>query len=423
MTKAQRLTVRLSEIRQRLNELLGIDSRNDEQQAEMEKLTGEVGKLEPELRAAIAAEPDPDTAVGDPPDDDPETRERLELRGKARLHRYVESAVTGKGVDGAEAEYAAAEGCPGLVPITMLGPTVEELQAEHARRETRAVTPAPADGDLPHTYAPIVPAIFDRSIAPWLGVEMPTVGTGIQSFPVLSTSVTGGMKGEDAAAENTAGAFTVTDADPRRLTGAFTIRKEDIAKMAGLEAALQGNLGSVLSDALDGQLLNGNGTRPNLNGLFQQLTDATAPAANAETFARYSAAFASHVDGLYATVPTEVRMLVGPHTMRHMAGTFATNEDATSAYAHLMAAFGGVRASRRIGDPASNVQQAVVRRGNPAGDRVAVAPVWMGLELIRDVYGDNASKGQVTVTATALVGGVVLLRSGVFVEDSFRLAA
>ncbi len=221
---------------------------------------------------------------------------------------------------------------------------------------------------------------------------------------------------------NTAGAYSVSDADPRRLSGAFTIRKEDVAKLPSLEDSLQQNLSTVLSDVLDVQLVTGDGVAPNLSGLLGQLTDPQAPAANAETFGRYVAAFASHVDGLFATMPAEVRALVGPHTLRHMVSTFATNDDSTSAYTYLSTLFGGVRASRRIADPAAMIQQAVIRRANPAGDRVAVAPVWTGMELIRDIYGDNAKKGQITITGTVLVGGVVLLRSGAFVQDSFRVA-
>ncbi len=229
------------------------------------------------------------------------------------------------------------------------------------------------------------------------------------------------MKAESAAAAETAGAFTVTDADPRRLTGAFRIRREDTAKLSGLEEALRQNLSQVLSDALDNQILNGNGTAPNLNGILQQLTNPSAPAASAETFARFAAALASHIDGLYATTPGDVRALVGPHTLRHMIATFATNDDATSAYQHAMTNFGGVRATKRIADPASNIQQAVIRRGNPAGDRIAVSPVWSGLELIRDPYS-GAGKGEIVLTGISLVGGVVLLRDDCFVQDSFRLS-
>ena len=144
---------------------------------------------------------------------------------------------------------------------------------------------------------------------------------------------------------------------------------------------------------------------------------------------RYAAAFASHIDGLFATMPGDVRGLVGPHTLRHMASTFGTTAGDRSSYAMLAADFGDVRAqrgasraTRRIArNAASNIQQAIIRRANPAGDRVAVAPVWMGLELIRDPY-TSAGKGEIVVTGIVLVGGVVLLRSDAFVQDSFRLA-
>ena len=51
--------LKLSSCRQRLNELLQIETRSAEQQTEMETLTKEVSAKEPELRAALAATPDP----------------------------------------------------------------------------------------------------------------------------------------------------------------------------------------------------------------------------------------------------------------------------------------------------------------------------------------------------------------------------
>ena len=426
MTTTQKLTIRASEIRQRLNEIAGLegDALTDEIRAEESSLQTEYRDTETKLRAAVAAEGDPNeirTSV----EEDAEARERRERRGKCTLGVYLGAAVAqgdaGR-VTGAAEEYSAAMGCPGLVPITMLGPTAEERAAAHARAvEHRAVTPAPADSDVPHTHAPIVPALFDRSIAAFLGIEMPTVGTGIQSYPVLSTNLQGGMVAEDTAATEGAGAFAVTDADPRRLSGSLRIRKEDIAKFPNLEESLRENLSMVLSDEGDKQFVNGDNTAPNLNGILAQLTDPSAPAANAETYVRYAAAFASHIDGLFAMMPGDVRGLVGPHTLRHMASTFGTASGDRSSYVMLAADFGGVRATRRIADPASNIQQAIIRRANPAMDRVAVAPVWMGMEVIRDPYTD-AKKGQVIVTGTVLVGGVVLLRPAAFVQDSFRVA-
>ena len=108
-------------------------------------------------------------------------------------------------------------------------------------------------------------------------------------------------------------------------------------------------------------------------------------------------------------------------TYGHMAGEFRSNNDSTTAEGWLMDRTGGVRTSRRIAAPAVNIQQAIIRRSNPAGDRVAVMPVWNGLQLIRDPY-TSALKGEITITGLMLVGDVIVLRAGAFVQDSYRLA-
>ena len=59
MTTLQRLQLRQSEIREKINTLLGLETRTEEQDGELVKLTGEGTALEVELRAAIIAQPDP----------------------------------------------------------------------------------------------------------------------------------------------------------------------------------------------------------------------------------------------------------------------------------------------------------------------------------------------------------------------------
>ena len=239
---------------------------------------------------------------------------------------------------------------------------------------------------------------------------------------MLSTSVTGGPKAKSGAAAETAGAFTVTTAQPRRITGAFRFTREDAARLMGMEDALRMNISNVLSDELDKQAINGSGSGDGtINGLLNILANPSNPASGAETFARYVSAASSHVDGLYAVDLAGVRQLVGPHTYRHAATAFRANEDHMTAESWLTLRTGGLRTSRRIANPASNIQQAIVRRANPAGDRVAVMPTWQGLELIRDQYTGSA-KGEVVITGLMLVGDVILLRSGCFVQDSYRLA-
>ena len=296
MTTAQRLAVRLSEIRQKLNDLSGRDDLSEDEAGELRTLSAEYPRLEERHRAALIAEATDEAAAEDEADPgDGEDRERAELRSRSRLSAYVGAALDGLPLTGAEAELSAAAGCPGSVPLELF----EVRRDTGTDPEKRAVTPAPSTTD--ENLAGIVPAIFDRSAASWLGIEMPTVPVGDAGYPVLSTSVTGSTVAKSADAPETAGAFVVTMAQPRRISGAFRFTVEDAARLSGMEEALRQNIGSVLSDELDNQAVNGSGTGDGtLNGLLNILTDPSAPETGAETFARYVSAAAGHVDGLFA---------------------------------------------------------------------------------------------------------------------------
>ena len=402
-----------------INQLPDTQQPSAEQTAKLTELRTQMDGLETRRAAALATEQrDTTEHTEDKTGDGGEDKARRELRSRSRLGRYFAAALSGKLLDGAEAELSSAAGCAGAVPLELF--QTERRTALQNGTEQRAVTPSPTTAD--ENLAGIVPAIFDRSAAAYLGIEMPAVATGDAGYPVLSTSVTGGVVAKSAVALETAGAFSVTMAQPRRLTGSFRFTVEDAARLVGMEDALRANLSSVLSDALDNQAINGSASGAGtLNGLLAILTDPTAPVTGAETFARYVSAVASHVDGLYAVDLAGIRQLVGVATYGAMASAFRAPEDSMTAEAFLTTRTGGVRTSRRIGAAVSNIQQAIVRRDNPAGDRVAVMPVWEGLELIRDPYS-AAGKGEVVVTGIVLVGDVVLLREDAFVQESYRLA-
>ena len=187
MKQSQTLAIRASEVRARLNELAGIVELDDAQRGELDTLTGEYRDVEARYRAALTSESaELETReAGEPAD--PETREARELLGKAQLHRWAAAAVRGRSVDGIEAETGAAFGCAGLIPLELLG---EARAVEH-----RAITPAPATG-TPQNMAAILPAVFDRTAAAWLGVEMPTVAAGTASYPVITSSVEAGAQSE-----------------------------------------------------------------------------------------------------------------------------------------------------------------------------------------------------------------------------------
>ena len=411
MTPQQKTEVKILDARPKLNALLdvAIEERTDDQKSEIVSLSETLQTLDTDLKAAILAAPDkPETLDAEKPED----RERRELRGKAKLSGFVAAVLEDRRIDGVELECSQAFGCSGKVPLEMF---------ESNGVETRAITPSPGTSDQV-IARPIVPAIFQRSAAAWLGIDMPSVGAGDAGFVVLGTSLTGGPKAKSAAADEQAGAFVVTTAQPRRVTGSFKFTAEDAARLQGMEDALTMNLSSVLSDALDDQAINGSGTGDGtLNGLLNRLTNPSNPATGQETFARYVTAFGSHVNGVFAVDLGGVRALVGPHTYRHAVSVFRANESAMTAEGWMTDRTGGVRVSGRIAAPASNIQQAIVRRDNPVGDTVAAMPVWQGFQLVKDPYS-QAAKGQTIVTGVVLVGDVVVLRDGAFVQDSFRVA-
>ena len=86
MTPRQKIELRQSEVRQRLNELVDIDAPTEEQTAELETLSKESGALEVRQRAAIIAEPDGSTPT---PTDNSEGREIAELETRAAFGNFL----------------------------------------------------------------------------------------------------------------------------------------------------------------------------------------------------------------------------------------------------------------------------------------------------------------------------------------------
>lgn len=364
-------------------------------------LTSELEDIDKRLLASELSEPEPEAR----PVPDSESRALAKLRSKARVGDYLRAALEGRGLSGASAEYAQHFDTGTDCPLDIF--------------ESRAITPAPADSSLQQNLKPIVPAIFDRSIAAYCGIAMPSVRPGVAAWPTLTSGVAPGFVAEDASADATASSISVSTVTPSRLTAQFSIRVEDEVRLSDLETALRRNLSEALTDALDKQLMTGNGTAPNLNGLLEQQTDASDPA-SANTYATYASRVFAFLDGTYAMGPEGLSLVLGAKTAQHMLTVFNSG-DGVSAYMGLKAAGVKLRVSARIPDPASNIQKALVIRSNPKGDTRAVAPVWRSVKFIKDPYTD-AAKGHTHVTALMLCGGVLVLRPGCYKETRFKLA-
>ena len=198
-TRQDKIRLRQSEIRTELSTLLDTETekRAEDFGGKVSALTKEMQGLEIEVRAAVVL--DGTEAEPERRDDlDAETREKRGLLGKATLSNFIRAAISGKTVTGAEAEASEAFNCGGMVPLELF---------DSLRVETRKRTARRHSGTWNHgqTLAPTVPALFDSSIAEFLGIEMPVVQGGVPGYPVVTANLTGGMKAKSAAAAETEG--------------------------------------------------------------------------------------------------------------------------------------------------------------------------------------------------------------------------
>ena len=357
MTQAQKrlreLRERQSKQRQRMAELAVVDDLKDEQRSELDEIEKGTPDLERQIRAATIAIEDEEKAAETRTANEPDA-ERRELRSRASVTEYLMARMQGRMVQGAEAELSkAAETQDGAIPLE-LWDTPETIE----RRQTDAVTGAP--GSVGVNLDRIRPAVFANSIAMRLGIEMPRVQSGTYASATISTSLTSTAEAKSGRADATAAAFTVTSVTPKRISARLAIAIEDVAAVGqqNFESILRENLSLVLSDQLDEQAINGDGQAPNLTGIFQRLTDPSAPTAIAD-FDAYAAAHAAGVDGLWTNTIKDVSIVVGPETYRHASRTFqtATNyKGELSAAAYAMTNAGGLWTNERMPDAASNVR-------------------------------------------------------------------
>ena len=405
MLKSQTISLRMSEIRESLN------STDDEAPVEdREKLLNEYQESERRYRAELSIE--------GLADDKPLHPERRELRAKVSVTDYLKEAVSGHAVAGAAAELRqeTMKGAdePGLMPFEALLPLEPEVRAD-------AATEAPAT--VTTTQQSILARVFARSATMYLGVDMASVSTGDADYPVLATGAAPEMKLAGAVKDAQQATFVVSTIAPTRLTARYLLRVEDLSRFSGMEEALRRDLRDSLSDAMDLQVLAGNGTAPNVAGFVGASPSLTAPsdpgASDALTFTQVIKAGLSVVDGRYAHNLGESRLLVSPNAYKEAGVAFqtaGTSDVAASDY--MIARSGGFRASANLPATASHISKAVAFATGGAGS--AVAPVWSGIQLIRDMYSDSAS-GQVSITAIALWGFKVL-RTAPYSYQKFYLA-
>ena len=394
MTPIQVLEIRSGEIRARLAAIGGMEELTDETRSELDKLKVEYADNDSKRAALTIASDAPVTHIETRSS---EGREFRALVNRSSVGEIFDASLSKRSVDGATKELQDHYGLDAnQVPLAMLvknWPDNDDL-------ETRAVTPAPAD--VGQEQASVVPYVFPQSAAAFLGVDMPTVGVGEAVYPVLTKTLDVRTPAENADADETTGTFTADILSPSRVQAAFFYSREDRARFAGMDAALRENLTEGLADGLDKQILNGT------NGLFAGTNLANNNVTVNDTFDSYLSHLCwDQIDGRYAAMASDLSMVVGAATLKDLGQTYRNTSVDRSALDRLMELTSGVRVSAHVPAPASNRQDAVIRRGM---SMTATAPVWEGVSILEDSI-TKAKQGQVVITAIML-HAVKVLRTG-----------
>ena len=419
---------RQSRERGRMAELSLVDELTDEQRAELDTIERGTPDLERQTRAATVALEDKereaetrDAAPG------AEERERIELRSRCRVGNILAAALAGRGPTGPEAEHQSDLGFATSDIPTELWQRPERRDA----RETRAITATPSTVGV--NMADVEPFVFAPSIASRLGISFRSVPSGTYAVPTITTAPsTAAPKAKSGAADATAGAMTVTSATPKRVPARLELAVEDVAAFGNetFEASLREALSAKLSDSLDNQVINGDGQAPNLNGLIAQLTAPTAQGALV-TWSSASEVAAAFIDGLWASMLSDLAVAINPEGYRKLATTFQapTTSGANgeiSAASYLMDKLNSLFTNRRMpstpgsGSLDKNATLIVARMGQPGLTR-AIIPDWMRVS-VDDIFSGSA-KGERYFTVSAIVGDVLIVQADAFALGTMQVKA
>ena len=234
MTNLQKIALRLSETRGRLNEISGLegDAFTDEIRNEATALQAEYGDLEVRHRSAIVAEGEDESRMrGAFNEGDGENAEIRQLMGAVSLGDYLTPASAGSGIEGRARELNAAlkvdaVGKSGGVAIpwaVLAGPTPapEARQAEQrAFTATNQAAGAYGGGIMAR---PILQRLFGPGILDALGCRIDSVPAGRTEWPLITGGVAPDQAVEGAAAA-AAGASEFTLEGGRATYSAARIR-------------------------------------------------------------------------------------------------------------------------------------------------------------------------------------------------------
>ena len=390
MTPAQKIQLRAAEIDARLAELAAISEAqiSAEQRAEVLALNEERKGIPDKLKAALEAEGADAALRGEQAYRDGAFAEMAGVAAQASVGEFFGNLYEKRPHEGALAELQAHYG---------LGRNELPIDLLRGGDVFGAVTPGPSETG--QTEMPVLQPVFHGGDAAFLGVSSPMVAAGEAVFPVLTTrpTVAGPFTDSTAVAETT-GAFSAEVLQPARIQAQFFYRRTDATRFPQMDRALRSALAMGLSEGLDKEIID------------QLVADVSRTAASAaDTFDSYRKRMIyDRIDGRFAAMESDLRLLVGSETLADMSALFRSATNDISAVESIRRLVSGVRVSPHIAAAASDKQDVLVRRGRR---RDMVAPIWRGVTVIFDEV-TKASTGEIVLTALLQFAAKVIRAEG-----------
>ena len=339
----------------------------------------------------------------------------------AKLGRYIKLAQQQLPLDGAELELNTelgieSRGTEGgvLIPMILLGPRNrrehERLQAKMQEKLADVATTI-TSGDFQTTLRDSIKPVFAASDTAFLGIPIYGVSPGQDRIPIISSVPDPAMLGKGDDQEAVAATITSVKFNPRRLQSTILYNSVD-AKFnwtPNMEAELTQALVGKITESMDTQVLNGDGTGDNPLGIYASFkgnklpTDPTSEA----SLASYAAAISAEVEGKYAARENTFRLLVGTKTFGHMRSKMATSgiDDVVDKLERMGV---GIQASTRPAAVVSKKQDAILSLSPLAAMNAYYVGVWNQAEIIMDPYTKSRS-GQIYMTVVTYFDAAPIL--------------
>ena len=151
--------------------------------------------------------------------------------------------------------------------------------------------------------------------------------------------------------------------------------------------------------------------------ILARTTDPTNPSADV-AFGTSIEAVAAAIDGKYARVLKEVKLVINPKTMQKFYGLLASNT-AVTLPDYFMMNSGGLMTTSNMPVEASNISKAIACKTGPGVQYNGIAKMWGGgIQVIRDEYS-KAVANQLLITAN-LYADYDVVRPAGYLQIEFK---